>query len=149
MPEFLPGFEDLRHSRYALLRTSRRDGTPVDTPIWFVLDGSTLMFRTKVGPKTERLSRDPRVRVQVCDAKGRVRHGAPTIDGHATILSGSDAHEANTALRHRYGWQYNIVPLLNIPGIRNVHSGLPLREKLRRARDRDVWHDSAIVRIDF
>jgi uncharacterized protein len=30
-----------------------------------------------------------------------------------------------------------------------VHRDLSLREKLRRARDRKVWSDSAIVRIDF
>ncbi len=46
-------------------------------------------------------------------------------------------------------WQYNVVPLLKIPGVRNVHRGLPLREKLRKARDRGVWGDSVIVRVDL
>jgi hypothetical protein len=39
--------------------------------------------------------------------------------------------------------------MLKIPGVVNVHRNLSLREKLRRARDRNVWSDSAIVRIDF
>jgi hypothetical protein len=39
--------------------------------------------------------------------------------------------------------------LLKIPGVTNVHHGLSLREKLRRARERGVWPDSAIVRIDL
>jgi hypothetical protein len=30
-----------------------------------------------------------------------------------------------------------------------VHRGLSLREKLRRARNRNVWPDSAIVRVDL
>lgn len=38
------------------------------------------------------------------------------------------------------------MPPLKIPGVTNVHCDLPLREKLRRARTRDVWPDSAIVR---
>jgi hypothetical protein len=42
-----------------------------------------------------------------------------------------------------------VVPLIKIPGVTNVHVGLSLREKLRRARDRNLWPDSAIVRIDF
>ena len=67
----------------------------------------------------------------------------------ATILSGIEAEESNRGLHLRYGWQWNIVPLLKIPGVTNVHRDLPLREKLRRARDRNVWPDSAIVRIDF
>ncbi|KUI40303.1 PPOX class F420-dependent oxidoreductase [Mycobacterium sp. GA-2829] len=139
----------LRRSRYALLRSYRRDGTPVDTPIWFHLDGATLVFRTKIGPKTTRISRNPGVEVRVCDHRGRVSDDAPALAGRATILRGADAQSANRALHRRYGWQYNIVPLLRIPGVRNVHSGLPLREKLRKARDRGVWEDSAIVRVEF
>ncbi|MCZ8379664.1 PPOX class F420-dependent oxidoreductase [Mycobacterium sp. CPCC 205372] len=141
--------DDLRHSRYALLRTYRRDGTPVDTPIWFAFDGSALVFRTKIGPKTRRLTHDPRVQLRVCDHRGRVSPEAGTVDGRATILAGAPAAAADELLRRRYGWQYNVVPLLKIPGVRNVHSNLPWREKMRRARARHLWHDSAIVRIDL
>lgn len=138
---------DLRHSRYALLRTYRRDGAPVDTPIWFALDGSSLVFRTKIGPKTRRLTRDPRVQLQVCDHRGRVGAGGDTVHGRASILDGAAAAAGDDLLRHRYGWQYNVVPLLKIPGVRNVHSNLPWREKVRRARARHLWEDSAIVRV--
>lgn len=34
-------------------------------------------------------------------------------------------------------------------GVTQVHAGLPWREKWHKARNRDVWDDSAIVRIDF
>ena len=139
----------LPQSRYALLRTYRRDGTPVDTPIWFHLDGRTLVFRTKVGPKTKRLTANPRVELRVCDHRGRPQESATAVAGRASLLSGAEAERANTALHDRYGWQYNVVPLLRIPGVTNVHAGLPLREKLRRARDRNVWSDSAIVRVDL
>jgi PPOX class probable F420-dependent enzyme len=141
--------EDLRHSRYALLRTYRHDGTAVDTPIWFAFDGAALVFRTKTGPKTRRVTHDPRVQLQVCDHRGRVSPAAGTVDGQATILSGAPAAAADELLRRRYGWQYNVVPLLKIPGVHNVHSTLPWREKMRRARARHLWDDSAIVRIDL
>lgn len=135
-------------ARYALLRSFRRDGTPVDTPIWFALDGNALLFRTKLGPKTKRLATRPDVELRACDYKGRVSPGATTLTGRATILSGADAEEANRILHERYGWQWNIVPLIKIPGVTNVHRDLSIREKLRRARDRSVWPDSAIVRVD-
>ena len=141
--------EGLLDSRYALLRSYRRDGSPVDTPIWFHLEGRTLVFRTKVGPKTSRITRDPRVELRACDHRGRPVDGSAALTGRATILAGAAADDANRALRRRYGWQYNVVPLLRIPGVRNVHSGLPLREKLRKARDRGVWDDSAIVRVEL
>lgn len=143
------GMETLNSSRYALLRSYRRDGTPVDTPIWFHLDGSTLVFRTKRGPKTARLTANPEVQVQVCDHRGRVSSATAPISGRASIVSGPAAEAANAALHRRYGWQYNVVPLLKIPGVTNVHANLPLREKLRRARHRALWPDSAIVRVEL
>jgi uncharacterized protein len=139
----------LSPARYLLLRSFRRDGTPVATPIWFSLDSEALLFRTKVGPKTKRLAACPEVELAVCDHKGRVRNGAATFAGRATILSGTDAERANRILHKRYGWQWNIVPLIKIPGVTNVHQDLSLREKLRRARDRAVWPDSVIVRVDL
>jgi PPOX class probable F420-dependent enzyme len=141
-------FAELSAARYALLRSFRRDGTPVDTPIWFGLDGDALLFRTKMGPKTRRLATHRDVELAACDYRGRVRPGATTVAGRATILSGAEAERANRVLRERYGWQWNIVPLIKVPGVTNVHQDLCLSEKLRRARDRGVWADSAIVRVD-
>ena len=140
--------DGLAPARYALLRSFRRDGTPVDTPIWFALDGDAVLFRTKVGPKTGRLTTRPDVELTACDYRGRVRPGATTVTGRATILSGADARRANHVLRKRYGWQWNIVPLIKVPGVTNVHQDLCVREKLSRARDRGVWSDSVIVRVD-
>jgi uncharacterized protein len=139
----------LSTARYAMLRTYRRDGGAVDTPIWFDVQANAVVFRTKIGPKTKRLAARPDVELTACDYRGQLDSDATTFTGRATILSGVDAEEANRALHRRYGWQWNIVPLLKIPGVTNVHRDLPLREKLRRARDRNVWPDSAIVRIDF
>lgn len=139
----------LARSRYALLRTYRRDGTPIDTPIWFTLDGNALFFRTKVGPKTKRLTAHPHVELRPCDHKGRPHEGAPPVKGVAHVLSGAEAEAGNRALHKRYGWQYNVVPMIKIPGVTNVHSRLSVREKLRRMRDRGVWADSVIVQIDL
>ncbi|MBX8688247.1 PPOX class F420-dependent oxidoreductase [Mycobacterium sp. 20091114027_K0903767] len=148
MPHTDTTLETLGRSHYALLRSYRRDGSAVDTPIWFVLDGRSALFRTKIGPKTRRLTNRPDVELVVCDYKGRIT-GSTWLTGRATVLGGDDAQAANRALHRRYGWQWNIVPLLKIPGITNVHSSLPLREKLRRARDRALWPDSAIVRVEL
>jgi uncharacterized protein len=148
MPDVTAPATGLSQSRYALLRTFRSDGRPVDTPIWFAHDGDAIVFRTKIGPKTKRLSARPGVELVACDYRGRVSDAA-RFAGRATVLSGFDAQRANKLLHRRYGWQWNIVPLLRIPGVTNVHRDLPLREKLRRARDRGVWPDSAIVRVEL
>lgn len=62
---------ELSTSRYALLRSFRRDGTAADTPIWFAFDGDAVVFRTKVGPKTKRLSIRPDVELAACDYRGQ------------------------------------------------------------------------------
>ncbi len=145
----MPSTDTLNRTRYALLRSFRRDGSPVDTPIWFAVDDDrAVVFRTKVGPKTKRLSAHPEVELIACDYRGRITDPVPRY-GRAAILAGDQAEQANRALHRRYGWQWNIVPLLKIPGVTNVHRDLPLREKLRRARMRDVWPDSAIVRVEL
>jgi PPOX class probable F420-dependent enzyme len=137
----------LASARYAQLRTYRRNNGTVDTPIWFVLDGDLLAFRTKLGPKTRRIAANPAVELWPCDYRGRYAEGISTVRGEATILDGSAAEEANRALHRRYGWQYNVVPLLKVPGVKNVDHELPLREKLRRATARELWPDSAIVAV--
>ena len=72
---------ELRAARYVLLRSFRRDGTPIDTPIWFGLDGDALLFRTKMGPKTRRLATRRDVELAACDYRGRVQPGATTVAG--------------------------------------------------------------------
>lgn len=137
----------LSSARYALLRSYRHDGSPVDTPIWFARTDDQLVFRTKIGPKTRRLATHPDVLLTPCDHRGRVEPGAEAIAGTASVLTGAAAEAANRVLHTRYGWQWNIVPLLRIPGVNNVHSGLPLREKWRRATASALWPDSAIVAV--
>lgn len=140
---------ELRTERFALLTTFRPDGTRVDTPIWFALDGDQLLFRTKVGPKTRRLAAHPDVELTPCDYRGRIRAGATTIAGRATVLSGIEAEAGNSLLHRRYGWQWNVVPMVKVPGVTNVHRDLCVTEKLRRTRHRGVWPDSGIVRVDL
>ncbi|ONM48715.1 PPOX class F420-dependent oxidoreductase [Nocardia donostiensis] len=139
----------LASARYALLRSYRRDGAAVDTPIWFRLDGNTLVFRTKRGPKTRRLSANPRVELRPCDYRGRVIPGSGAVFGRATLLDGAEAEAADRALHARYGWQWNVIPLIKVPGVTNVHRDLSVREKFRRARSTTLWPDSVIVRVEL
>jgi hypothetical protein len=77
--------DQLNDARYARLRSFCGDGTPVDTPVWFAMDGQQLVFRTKVGPKTRRLATRGDVELAACDYRGRVRKGTATLAGRAAI----------------------------------------------------------------
>src|SRR5436305_2025847 len=116
---------------------------------WAAISASLGSARARLAGRPRRLATRGDVELAACDYRGRMRPGATTVAGRATILAGAEAERANRLLRRRYGWQWNIVPLIKVPGVTNVHRDLCVREKLRRARDRRVWADSAIVRVDL
>lgn len=56
----------LEGSRTGQLATTRADGSPHVTPIWFILDGDDLLFTTmKTSLKGRNLTRDPRLMISV------------------------------------------------------------------------------------
>jgi PPOX class probable F420-dependent enzyme len=55
------------------LRTFRKDGTFVDTPVWVVeVDGKFCMYTDGRSYKAKRLRRNPRVEVAACDVWGKL-----------------------------------------------------------------------------
>lgn len=62
------------HAKYISLRTFKKDGSPIDTPVWFAtLDGKLIVFTDGTSYKVKRLRRDPRVEAAVCDVRGGSR----------------------------------------------------------------------------
>ncbi|GAA2023659.1 hypothetical protein GCM10009756_12170 [Pseudokineococcus marinus] len=71
--------EQLGRETYVSLATRRRDGTERATPVWVVRDGDVLLVTTgATTAKVRRARRDPAATLTSCDARGRVRPGAPT-----------------------------------------------------------------------
>lgn len=109
-----PALRAAGRRRYVALTTFRRSGTPVVTPVWIAPAGNALVVMTGgTTGKAKRLRRDPRVRLQECSARGRVRPGAPVVEGEARIVA--DAAEQRPlldALARKYGWQLAVVRLV-------------------------------------
>lgn len=147
-PAPTPALDDLRTAgRYASLRTFRRDGSPVDTPVWFEVDGDRLWFRTKRDTaKVRRLAVDPVVELRHCDWRGRTGTG-PVLRGTARILGDHEAEEANRRLAARYGWQWTTVPLVRIPGTGTVPMRIGWRARWERVRATELWPESCIVEV--
>ena len=78
--------------RTAKLATVRKDGRPHVTPIWFVLDGDTLVFTTwHTSIKALNIRRDGRVYLCVDDEKPPFSY--IQIEGTAIMSADSDALE--------------------------------------------------------
>ena len=133
--------------RYATLTTFRADGLGVASPIWFAAHEGTLLIRTPTATaKVRRINADPRVELAPSDWKGRPVTGA-LLEATAEVLPRQEAVALEPVLRARYGWQWNIVPMIPLPGVRSAHRGLPLRDRIALARAQELWAESSILRI--
>ena len=95
--------DEIGASRYVSLRTYRRDGTGVATPVWHVLDGGELIVVSEAAAgKVKRIRNDSRVVVTVCDFRGRVAAGAPSAEGTARLLDEAGTRAGRALLARKY-----------------------------------------------
>jgi uncharacterized protein len=94
--------EALARSKYLLLTTFRRDGTPVPTPVWLVRRGDELLAFTATSTgKAKRLRNSSRVAIAPCDMRGRVTGDA--VEGTARLQDEAETQVTLDLIRHRYG----------------------------------------------
>lgn len=97
---------DWNHWQYLSLRSFRRDGSPVDTPVWCApLDGKLVIFTLRDSYKVKRVGRNPKVQVAKCDIRGRLL--GPWRDATCRAVEGEPEREARAyaALTRKYGWK--------------------------------------------
>jgi uncharacterized protein len=106
--------------RYLNLESYKRDGTPVQTPVWFAEDRGVLYVYTLANAgKVKRIRRNPRIRLAPCTMRGTVT--GPWVEAEATLVDATTAAHGHALLRHKYGW---------LKGIGDVFSRLLHRERV-------------------
>jgi PPOX class probable F420-dependent enzyme len=107
--------DELDDAKYISLTTYKRDGAPVATPVWIARAEEGYVFTT--GPatwKARRLRRDPRVQVQVCDIRGRVKRGAAIYAGTGAVKEdAATVGAAEAAIHDKYGWQFRATQVVD------------------------------------
>jgi uncharacterized protein len=96
-------------AEYISLRSYRRAGTAVDTPVWCAtLDGKLVVFTLRESYKVGRVRRNPRVQVARCDMRGRLL--GPWVPAQAVVLEPGSEQEtrAYQALTSKYGFKMRI-----------------------------------------
>ncbi|MFF7751468.1 PPOX class F420-dependent oxidoreductase [Streptomyces sp. NPDC007971] len=92
----------LGEGKYLLVTSYRKDGTPVDTPVWVVRDGDGLGVWTAADSwKVKRIRRRADVLVGPCDLRGR-----PTGDqvpATAEIADAATTARYRTLIARKYG----------------------------------------------
>jgi len=91
----------IQGQKYISLKTFRKNGAGVATPVWFGEDGGKLyvMTRSDMG-KTKRVRNNPQVRVAPCTIRGTVT-GAE-FDATARILPPEEQARARQAINRKY-----------------------------------------------
>jgi uncharacterized protein len=104
-------------AKYISVRTFKKDGRAVDTPVWFAtLDGKLIVFTDGTSYKVKRLRRDPRVEVALCDVRGKLQSGQ-WHTGRGRIVEDADeaAYVARCygALNRKYGFMMRMGTVLS------------------------------------
>ena len=115
---------EIARSKQISLTTYRKDGTPVATPVWQVMDGEEMLTVSQAGAwKVKRIRNNSRVLVTPCSFAGKVAPGAPSAAGTARLLDDEGTAAARKLLQRRYvsarvgEWVQSVFRLRRKPGI--------------------------------
>ena len=101
----------LAAARYVSLRTFKRSGAQVDTPVWAApLNDALYIFSAGDAGKVKRLRNSNRAQIATCDYRGGLSSSwheatAELVDDPAEI------RQAQDAFRNKYGWQILLTDL--------------------------------------
>ena len=96
--------------KYINLETYKKDGTPVRTPVWFVI-GNDLIYvitRDSTG-KVKRLENNQDVQIVSCSFKGEPKN--EWIKGKAEKITGKEADIAIKLRKKKYGMSARLIGL--------------------------------------
>jgi len=100
---------EIQGQKYISLGTLRRNGSVVQTPVWFGEENDKLYVMTKstLG-KSKRIRNNPQVRVAPCTIRGKIT--GPMFDASARLLSAEAFAKARATINRKY-WMARL-PLL-------------------------------------
>jgi len=96
--------------KYINLETYKKDGTPVRTPVWFVIDNDLIYVITRDSTgKVKRLKNNQGVRIVPCSFKGEPKN--EWIKGKAEKITGKEADIAIKLRKKKYGMSARLIGL--------------------------------------
>jgi PPOX class probable F420-dependent enzyme len=105
--------------KFVASTTFRRSGAAVPAPTWIVPldDGRVAFWTSSASGKCDRLLKDPRITLQPCDARGRLKDGSSPVEGTAELVtSGAQFDAVQAKVRAKYGFMVPMSRLFNALG---------------------------------
>jgi hypothetical protein len=109
----------LADEKYVVVTTFRASGTEVSTPTWITSleDGRVGFWTSSASGKVKRLRRNPRVKIQPGDARGRVTAGTTPVEGTVELVStGSEFDSIQRQIKVKYGVMVPLSRFFNVLG---------------------------------
>ena len=102
--------EQFIEQKYINLETYKKDGTPIRTPVWFVIDNDLIYVITMESTgKVKRLKNNQEVRIVSCSFKGKPKNG--WVNAKAEKITGEEADKAIKLRKKKYGMSGRLVSL--------------------------------------
>ena len=102
--------EPFLDQKYINLETYKKDGTPIRTPVWFVIDKNLIYVITRDSTgKVKRLGNNQNVRIVPCSFKGEPKN--EWVKGAAEKITGEEADKAIKLRKKKYGMSGRLVSL--------------------------------------
>ena len=103
--------EQFLDQKYINLETYKNDGTPIRTPVWFVIDNDLIyvITREETG-KVKRIKNNQNVRIVPCSFKGEPKN--EWIRGKAEKITDEGSQKAIKLRKKKYGMSARLVGLL-------------------------------------
>jgi len=94
--------EQFLDQKYINLETYKKDGTPIRTPVWFVINTDLIYVITRDSTgKVKRLRNNQDVRIVSCSFKGEAKN--EWVKGAAEMITGEEADKAIKLRKKKYG----------------------------------------------
>ena len=95
--------EQFLDQKYINLETYKKDGTPIRTPVWFVIDKDLIYVITRDSTgKVKRLGNNQDVRIVPCSFKGEPKN--EWVKSKAEMITGEEADEIIKLRKKKYGF---------------------------------------------
>ena len=96
--------------KYINLETYKNDGTPVRTPVWFVIDNDLIYVITRdITGKVNRLRNSHDVRIVSCSFKGEPKD--EWVKAKAENITGDEGDKAINLRKKKYGMSARLIGL--------------------------------------
>ena len=122
-------FNQFIDQKYLSLETYKRDNTPIQTPVWFVIDNDQLYITTReTTGKVKRLRNNQNARISVCSMKGDIKSSWIDVSLEKTSEE-SDVEKIVKLRKKKYGFSARLISMFTSQKGKTIAYSIVVRDE--------------------